>query len=245
MTTHIIVGATGGIGRAVSARLAERGASLVLSGRDGSALSALAADLPGRPLTMAADATDADAIDEVFAGAAEHGPISGVAHCVGSLLLKPAHITSPIEFSDILDTNLTSAFNVVRAATKQMIRTGGGSIVLVSSAAASAGLANHEAIAAAKAGIEGLTRAAAASYAAKGIRVNAVAPGMTQTPLAEGILSNPAAMEASVAMHALGRLGRPSDVAAAIVYLLSEDASWVTGQVLGVDGGLARLRSRR
>jgi NAD(P)-dependent dehydrogenase (short-subunit alcohol dehydrogenase family) len=118
----------------------------------------------------------------------------------------------------------------------------GGSIVLVSSAAASSGMTNHEAIAAAKAGVEGLTRSAAASYAARNIRVNAVAPGLVRSGLTEPVFSNPLALKASEAMHALPRLGEPDDVAAAITWLL--ESEWVTGQVVGVDGGLARVRPR-
>ena len=115
----------------------------------------------------------------------------------------------------------------------------GGSIVLVSSAAAQKGMSNHEAIAAAKAGIEGLTRSAAATYANRGIRVNCVAPGLVETSLSQPILQNPAAREVSQRMHPLGRLGKVEDVANAIVWLLSPAQSWITGQVIGVDGGLA------
>jgi 3-oxoacyl-[acyl-carrier protein] reductase len=116
--------------------------------------------------------------------------------------------------------------------------------VLVSSAAARLGLANHEAIAAAKAGVIGLTLSAAATYAARGLRVNCVAPGLVRTPLTARITGSPAATQASLAMHALGRLGEPEDVTAAIAFLLSPEASWVSGEVLGVDGGLATLRVR-
>ena len=117
---------------------------------------------------------------------------------------------------------------------------GGGSIALVSSAAARTGLANHEAIAAAKAGVIGLTLSAAATYAPKQVRVNCVAPGLVQTPLTGRITGSATASEASRAMHALGRLGEPDDVASALEWLLSPGNAWVTGQVLGVDGGLGR-----
>ena len=103
----------------------------------------------------------------------------------------------------------------------------------------------HEAIAAAKSGIVGLALAAAASHATRGLRFNVVAPGLVRTPMTEGLLSSPASEKASVAMHALGRLGEPDDVASAILWLLSPEQSWVTGQVIGVDGGLARLRPSR
>ncbi|GAC1557710.1 MAG: hypothetical protein NVS2B9_20250 [Myxococcales bacterium] len=125
-----------------------------------------------------------------------------------------------------------------------MDRAGGGSIVLMSSAAARIGLANHDAIAAAKAGVLGLTLASSATYAPRGVRINAVAPGLVRTPLAARILGNDASLKASEAMHALGRIGEPEDVASSIDWLLDPAQRWVTGQVFGIDGGLATLRPR-
>ena len=120
----------------------------------------------------------------------------------------------------------------------------GGSVVLVASAAARLGLANHEAVAAAKGGVISLALSAAATYAAKKLRVNCVAPGLVRTPLTARITGSPPAEQASVAMHALGRLGEPEDVAGVMAYLLSPKAAWITGQVFGVDGGLGTVRSR-
>ena len=136
-----------------------------------------------------------------------------------ALLLKADHLTSFEEWNAVITANLTSAFAVVSSAAKTM-RPRGGSIVLVSSAAARIGLANHEAIAAAKAGVIGLTLSAAATYASKGIRVNAVAPGLVRTPMTERIWGNPKSAGASESMHALGRLGEPADVASCITWLL-------------------------
>ena len=124
------------------------------------------------------------------------------------------------------------------------MKSGGGSVVLVSSAAARVGLANHEAIAAAKAGIIGLTLSAAATYARQGIRFNAVAPGLVRTPLTKGLVASELAEKASIGMHPLGRLGEPEEVAGAILWLLDPAQSWITGQVLGVDGGLANVKGR-
>jgi NAD(P)-dependent dehydrogenase (short-subunit alcohol dehydrogenase family) len=174
---------------------------------------------------------------------AEFGSLDGIANCVGSLLLKPAHLTRDEEWDDTIRTNLSSAFAAVRSAAKTM-KKAGGSVVLVSSAAARIGLPNHEAIAAAKAGIIGLTLSAAASYASSGIRINAVAPGLTRTPMTDRITSRPASEKASLSMHALGRLGEPKDIASAISWLLDPAQSWLTGQVIGVDGGLADIRLR-
>ncbi|NBO93955.1 MAG: SDR family oxidoreductase, partial [Planctomycetia bacterium] len=117
--------------------------------------------------------------------------------------------------------------------------------VLCSSAAARIGLPNHEAVAAAKAGIIGLTLSAAATYAPKNVRVNAVAPGLVRTPLTSRITGSEPALKASLSMHPLGRIGEPSDVASAIEWLLSPTQTWVTGQVIGIDGGLADLKGMR
>lgn len=239
---YAVVGATGGIGAALSRRLAARGARLFLGARDEAKLNALAAETQAS--TMSLDATQPEAVDAFMAQAvATFGQLDGVANCVGSVLLKPAHITTNDEWQFTLRQNLDSAFYVLRAATRAM-QGRWGSIVLLSSAAARTGLANHEAIAAAKAGIIGLTLSAAASYAARGIRVNCVAPGLVATPMTARITGNEASVKASAAMHALGRIGAPEDVARAIDWLLDSANSWVTGQVIGVDGGLATVRPR-
>jgi len=240
--SFVVVGASGGIGEALSRRLVQRGARVLLAGRNGERLAQLATDIGGE--TFALDATSTEGMEACLRRAVEvFGRIDGVANCVGSLLLKPAHATSDQDWHNVLATNLGSAFAVVRAAGLVMAAHG-GSVVLVSSAAARIGLANHEAIAAAKAGIEGLALAAAATYAPKGLRVNCVAPGLTRTPLTSGLWKNDLAAKASAGMHALGRIGAPEEVASAIAWLLDAEQAWVTGQVIGVDGGLSRVRSR-
>ena len=240
--SYLVFGATGGIGSNLCRRLASRGARLFLAARDGDRLGQLAAEL--HAVACPTDATRFEEVDACVDKAMQlHGGIDGVVNCVGSLLLKSAHATTEAEWLGTVATNLTSAFAVVRAGAKAMMNTG-GSIVLVSSAAARIGLANHEAIAAAKAGVIGLTLSAAATYAARGIRVNCVAPGLVRTPMTSRLTGNETALKASVAMHALGRIGEPEDVAAAIEWLLGREQSWVTGQTLGIDGGLASVRSR-
>jgi len=216
------------------------GGRVFLAGRDAARLEAVANEL-GMPWGTV-EATDPDSIDACAdAAAAALGGLDGITNCVGSILLKPAHLTSTADWNATIATNLTSAFGCVRAAGR-LLKAEGGSVVLVSSAAARVGLANHEAIAAAKAGIMGLVLSAAATYARQKIRFNAVAPGLVRTPLAAGLVSSELAEKASVGMHPLGRLGEPGDVARAIVWLLDPAQSWVTAQVIGVDGGLADVK---
>lgn len=241
--TCVIVAAGSALGTALARRLAATGAQLVLTARDTSTIDALAAEVGGH--AVAADATRFADVDRAVAEAtAWTGRLDGIVNCAGSIVLKPAHLTSETDLTAVLDTNLRTAFAVVRAGAAAM-RQSGGAIVLVSSAAAEIGLPNHEAIAAAKAGVLGLMRSAAATYAASGIRVNAVAPGLVASPLSRAITSNEMALKASVAMHPLGRIGTPDDIAAAVAWLLGSESTWVTGQVLGVDGGLAHVKGRQ
>jgi NAD(P)-dependent dehydrogenase (short-subunit alcohol dehydrogenase family) len=241
-TVIAVAGATGGIGSALVRHIHAAGGRAIPLGRDLTRLHALAAEIGEEGIPF--DAADFDSVDAaVQQAAARAGRLDGIANCAGSLLLKPAHLTSAAEFRATLAANLDSAFAVVRAGAKAMMSTG-GAIVLVSTAAARTGLANHEAIAAAKAGILGLTLSAAATYASRNIRVNCVAPGLTATPLAARITSNEAALKASQAMHALGRIGQPEEVASALAWFLDPANSWVTGQILGVDGGLGSVRPK-
>jgi NAD(P)-dependent dehydrogenase (short-subunit alcohol dehydrogenase family) len=185
------------------------------------------------------DATDFDAVDSVFK---QVGEIDGVVNCCGSLLLKPAHLTSKEQYQAVVEASLTTSFAVVRSCGKYMTK--GGSVVLISSAAALEGLANHEAIAAAKAGINGLALSAAATYASNNLRFNVVAPGLTETSLTASLIANETSRKVSENMHALGRIGKVKDIAQAIFFLLNPENDWITGQVLAVDGGLSRVRPK-
>lgn len=239
-----IVGGSSGIGAEVARQCAAKGFRLLVTGRDQERLEAIGEETGA--MTVKLEARDSAAVDAAFSQGMEHfGRVDGVVNCAGSILLKPAHLISDSEFADTIGINLITAFNVLRAASRIMMRQeGGGSIVLCSSVAARRGLINHEAIAAAKAGVEGLALAAAASYAKSKIRINCVAPGLTRTPLARSLTDNPAIAKASAALHPLGRLGEAHEVAAAISWLLDPGQSWITGQVLGVDGGFASLQAR-
>ena len=237
----VVVGATGGIGRAVCQQLAEAGGIGFLIGRNEPKLQEQAHRFGWN--YAVADAVDWAALEVAFTQAEETlGGFDAVIHLAGSVLLKPMHLTSLSEWRATLDTNLTSAAGAIKFGAPRMFGAG-GSIVLMSSAAASIGLQNHEAIAAAKGGIEGLVASAAATYAAKRIRVNAVAPGLTKTPMTQRIWDNPKNAEHSLAMHPLGRFGEPDEVARAILWFASPENAWVTGQVLAVDGGLSTIKT--
>ncbi len=235
---YAIIGAAGGIGSALARQIARNGGQAILLGRSAERLAPLAAELGAQSLVV-----DAAKIDELEQAVLSLGSLQGVVNCAGSILLKPAHLITEAEWRQTIETNLTTAFATVRAGAKALSAQG-GSIVLCATAAARTGMANHEAIAAAKGGVIGLTLSAAATYAPKNIRVNCVAPGLVETPLAARITGNEAALKMSTAMHALGRIGKPEDVASGIAWLLDPANNWVTGQILGIDGGLGTVRAR-
>lgn len=233
MANYLILAASSTIARATTTLLQTAGHQVYTTARSNEKIS---------PDALI-DCANFDSVEAVFAQAkAALGQIDGVVNFAGSLLLKAAHATSQAEYAQVIESSLTSAFATVRAAGKQMSE--GGSVVLLASAAASIGLANHEAIAAAKAGVIGLMRSAAATYAEKNLRFNVVAPGLVATDLTQRITGNPAALEYSQSLHPLGRIGTPEDIARAVVFFLDPQNSWITGQVLNVDGGLATLKTR-
>jgi len=229
MAKYLLVGASSQIGQSVHQLLLAQDHEVVTTARDNQKIN------PHYSL----DATDFNAVDEVFE---QVGLLDGVVNFAGSLLLKPAHLTTLAEWQHTIASSLTTSFAIVRAAGRFM--TQGGSVVLIGSAAAEIGLANHEAIASAKAGIVGLALSAAATYAHQGLRFNVVEPGLTETSLTVDFTQNELIKKGSIAMHPLGRLGQPLDIAQAIVFFLQPENNWITGQHLAVDGGLSRLKLR-
>lgn len=238
----IIFGATGGIGSGVARDLAGNGYDLMLASRNEDHLSDLGDEL--KCSVCPTDITDLEQVAHCFAKTKEtFGRVDAVVMAVGSILLKPAHLTSEKEWHETIDKNLTAAFYVVRTAAQTM-RSQKGSIVLFSSCAGQRGLPNHEAISAAKAGIIGLTQSAAATYAGQGLRFNCIAPGLVNTPMSAPITSNEAGLKYSTGLHALKRIGEPQDIVPAVRWLIGEESSWVTGQVIGIDGGLTKVQPK-
>jgi Short-chain alcohol dehydrogenase of unknown specificity len=233
----VIIGATGGVGSALAARLSGQGAALHLVARNGTALAAIAERFSASH--QAADCTDDAALTAAVAAA---GPrIAGVAYCVGSIVMKPLKRASVEDFASAYALNVIGAARAVAAA-EAGLRACEGSVVLFSSVAARAGFPNHAVIGAAKAAVEGLCVALAAELAP--VRVNCIAPSLTRSKMAAGMTGNDAMARALAAQHPISRLGEPADGAALAAFLLSPDAGWITGQVIGVDGGRATLRTR-
>lgn len=247
--TIVVAGGTGGIGSEVARGVVSEGGSVVLVARNEAKLDERAAELltladrPGAATSVVADAGSLAALSAAASEAvSRYGRLDGWVHAVGSILLKPLSATSEDEWASQLDRNAGSAFRALQAALGPMRKQRSGSIVLFGSAAASLGLPNHAAIAAAKAAVTGLARAAAMDLARYGIRVNVVAPGLVRTPMSSAITGNETSLEVSRAMHPTGRISEPIDVAAAVLYLLSDGATNVTGAVLPVDGGMTAGR---
>ncbi len=239
-TTALILGASGGIGSAVARQISARGGAVGLSGRDEAKLEALATELPGRSKVLAGDATSAGDLERIVGDMQEEfGSIHILVHAVGSILLRSLHLTSEEQFRDTLERNLVSPFLAMKAVLPVMTKQKKGSIVTVSSVAGSTGLMNHEAISAAKGGLEAMVRSASMTYAKRGIRVNAVALGLVDTPMASFLTQSESGLKASLSLHPMGRIGTPDDVVGAILYLASPSSSWTTGAVLPVDGGMA------
>jgi NAD(P)-dependent dehydrogenase (short-subunit alcohol dehydrogenase family) len=237
-TTALIVGGSGGIGSALCRHLLGAGTRVVAVCRHPERLVELQALYPSFKVIQADALNEAEVQRFVRESEKELGRIEAAAYCVGSLLLKPAHLTSSEQFLETLNVNLLGAFLLLKTVAPLMAKSEGGSLLFFSSAAAGLGLPNHEAIAAAKAGLEGMTRAAAMTYARSHVRVNAIAPGLVDTPLSAAIVSNESSLKASISYHPLGRIGKPEDLIEAAAWCLGPSSSWMTGSILSVDGGM-------
>ncbi|EIE21368.1 NAD(P)-binding protein [Coccomyxa subellipsoidea C-169] len=239
---YVVFGAAGAVGSDLVGRLvAQSGAQVFASDRDTSDLDKLK-----EATIVPADTLDQDAVANVIAKAAEaHGRVDGVASCVGSMLIKPAHLTSTEEFVEIMQENALSAFHILKGSVGAMMSSGGGSIVLCSSSIAHRGMANHDALAAAKGAVSSLALSAASTYSPHNIRVNVCVPGVIEAKMTEKLTESDDARDASERMIALGRLGTPGDVGRALEFLLHPNNAYITGTFLHVDGGLGSMAPAR
>jgi len=169
--------------------------------------------------------------------------LHGVVYCPGSINLKPFGRLTENDFLNDFKINVLGAVKILQSVITKLKNSNGASVVLFSTIAVKTGLGFHASIAAAKGGVEGLTVSLAAEFAQSKIRFNAIAPSLTDTPLASSLLSTPEKKEASNKRHPLGRYGTADDIASAAIFLLSDQSSWMTGQILNIDGGMSVIKS--
>lgn len=243
MRRVLIYGGTGGIGLATAHALRARGFGLHLAARDGDRLAAAAAELEETTVTVG-DVADPDFFARATAEAGD--ALAGLVYAVGTINLRPLARLTRADVETDFRINALGAFCAVQAAASAL-RAGAGEagsgIVLFSTVAVAQGFPAHASVAMAKGAVEGLALSLAAELAPQ-VRVNVVAPSLTRTPLAAAITGNATLAQGIAAMHALQRLGTPEDIAGLAAFLVSTEAGWITGQVIGADGGRSMLRTK-
>ena len=227
----LIIGGSSGIGLATTRKLVSEGNSVWVASRNSDTLK----DLPVEHIAWDVSqpvGTRFEALPELH----------GLVYCPGTINLKPFHRLSREEFQHDLNINLFGAIDALQSTFKNLKNAKGASVVLFSTVASTLGMIFHSAIATAKSAVEGLAKSLAAEWASSAIRINVVAPSLTDTPLASKLLSDNDKKEAAGKRHPLGRVGTAEDVAEVVCFLLSDKASWITGQIIGVDGGMGTLK---
>ena len=236
----LVTGASGGIGAAIARTLHAQGASVALSGTRRDALEALAAELGERAHVCPADLRDPAAADALVAAAeAAAGPLAILVNNAGLTRDMLALRMKDEDWQTVIDVDLTAPFRLARAALKGMLRRRAGRIIGIGSVVGATGNGGQANYAAAKAGLVGMTKSLAQEVGSRGITVNMIAPGFIETPMTD-VLNEAQRTKLTEAIP-LGRLGKPGDVAAAVLYLASDEAAWVTGATLHVNGGMAML----
>jgi NAD(P)-dependent dehydrogenase (short-subunit alcohol dehydrogenase family) len=242
----VVTGAASGIGRATALALATEGARVGIADVDeagGEAVAARIREAGGEAFYRRTDVRSMAAVEAVLAEAADrHGRLDVLVNDAAVSVPGSAGEMAEEDWARVIDVNLSGVWRGMRAAIPRMLAQGGGSIVNLSSVQAHVGFLGWAGYAASKGGIDALTRQAAVEYAPRGIRVNAIVPGTIRTEMNERIMRESpdpdAVMAGWLAMHPMGRIGEPEEVAAAIVFLASDEASFITGELLRVDGGL-------
>jgi NAD(P)-dependent dehydrogenase (short-subunit alcohol dehydrogenase family) len=231
---YLIFGATGSVGSSLAEQLKNSGNDIHLVARNEIEVKAIAEKL-GCSYTVA-DVLEDGFIEKVKSDVNE---IKGIAYCVGSIDLKPLRMVTEADMDKCMKLNLYSAIETIKGY-QESLKKNKGSVVLFSTVAAQRGFTNHTIIASAKAAVEGLTVTLAAEFAPN-IRVNCIAPSLSKSKIAEPMLKNPAIAEGIAKAHPLKRLGEGKDSAALAKFLITEESSWITGQVIAVDGGRSKL----
>ncbi|WP_428331479.1 SDR family NAD(P)-dependent oxidoreductase [Mucilaginibacter sp.] len=229
----LVVGGSSGIGLSLVKLLKSNNAAVYVISRS------KPADLPEGVAHLQADITgNLDAVASFLPD-----QLHGLVYSVGSINLKPFNRLTEDDFLNDYRINVLGAARIIQQALKQLKNAGSASVVLISSVAAKTGMPYHASIAAAKGAVEGMALSLAAELAMQQIRVNVVAPSLTDTPLAQNLLSSPEKREASAKRHPLAKYGQPEDISQAVAFLLANESSWITGQVIGIDGGLGKLKT--
>jgi len=225
----LIIGASSGIGQSIAQMAVAQGAEVISASRNNPNISGVT----HYHLNINDQEPDLSFIPEV---------LNGLVYCPGTINLKPFHRLSLSDFQHDLDINVLGAIKVLQGAYKSLKKADTSSVVLFSTVAAKLGMNFHSSIATAKGAIEGLGKSLAAEWSMHQIRVNILSPSLTETPLAEKLLSSDDRKEASNKRHPIGRFGQPEDLANMSLLLLSDQSSWITGQVIGIDGGVGGLK---
>lgn len=237
----MITGATGGLAQSLAKRLIIDNYHLILVSRDAKKLE----EIYGNEHTqITADCSTINGVKHIFDDVNKRGiTLNGLAHCVGNIRLGALHRVSEKDFLDCISTNLFSAFFTLSGFVEYLKKTSSdGSAVMVSSVAANIGIQNHEAVSAAKGGLEALVRSAAATYAPSNIRINAISPGILNTPASTNLLNGELMREIAAKQYPIKGIGNADDVADLMAWLLSEKAQRVTGQIWSIDGGFSSIR---
>jgi NAD(P)-dependent dehydrogenase (short-subunit alcohol dehydrogenase family) len=228
----VVIGASSGIGAELSAQLANKGIVVYAFSRE-------RRDLIEHE-NIIYQKWDASSENDVLQGLPE--VIDGLVYCPGSITLLPFQSIKPAKFLDDFQINLLGAVRSLQACLPGLKKSSSASVILYSTVAVQTGMAFHASVASAKGAVEGLTRSLAAEWASFKIRVNCIAPSLTETPLAQRLINSPEKKDASAKRHPLNRIGNAADIAAMSAFLLNDEASWITGQIIHVDGGMSSLR---